>query len=155
MIPETQKPTNDLIDFMTDACQTIEEIELQDGTTQKQLVLNPHKVWLKTHNVNSPTFGRYTFIRELLGNLAMQCDDFMCLKRAKVLAKHINEYGDALDFSIDAKSSECLRDKNNTQNTLVDKLGHTKVEKQYTIRGDAKKTFMQGVFGRDEEKDNY
>jgi len=153
IIPESQKPTNDLIDFLTDACQRIVNVELEDGRMQQQLILDPKKVWLKTHIVNSPTFGRYTYVREVFGGMAKGCYNFMSFKRAKVLSEQIIQEGDNFDYSIDAKSSEILRDKNNTQSCLIDKMKGSKIEKQYTLKEDVKKSLFSGFVGREEDKD--
>ena len=51
--------------------------------------------------------------------------------------------------SIDAKSSESRRDENNAQSTLIDKINRNKIEKIYSVKGEAKKSFMSGMLGRD------
>ena len=153
MIPESEKPTNDIVDMIIEGCQTIEDVKQRDGTTLKQLSLNPKKVWLKTHIVNSPTFGRYTLFREMLGNKASQCFYHMSQERAHVMANQIIDVCDSYDYSIDAKSSECLRDSNNTQSTLIDKINRNKIERQYTVKDEVKRGIMDGFLGKKVQQD--
>ena len=153
MIPESQKQHNDLIDFLSDACQHVEEVELPDGTVEKQLVTDPEIAWWKTNLVNSPTFGRFAFELKNFEGLAAQCYNNMSAPKAKVMAQQILAIGSSFRRSIDAKSSESLRDKLNTQSTLIDKLNRNKVEKAYTVKGEIKKSFMDGFLGREGQRE--
>jgi hypothetical protein len=154
MIPETEKTHNDLIDIMIDACQKVENVEVSPGEFEKQLVLDPKRVWLKTHIVNSNTFGRYVFEKENLLQKAAQCIYHMSKSRAEVIKQQIMGLCECYDYSIDAKSSECMSDKNNTRSTLIDKINRNKIEKHYTVEGEAKKTFMDGLLGREAKQES-
>jgi hypothetical protein len=153
VIPESEKPTNDIVDMIIEGCQTIEVVKARDGTESRQLTLNPKKVWYKTHIINSPTFGRYTLFREMLEDKAQQCFYHMSQERASILSNQIIDLCESLDYSIDAKSSECLRDKNNTQSTLIDKINRNKIERQYTIKEDVKQGMLDGIMGRKVQAD--
>ena len=141
-IPETEKQHSDLIDLLTDACQTIELVETEDGHSTKQLVLNPKKIWYKTQIVNSNTFARFVLELENFANLAKDAYNNMSASRARVLAEQIMMRVESYNFSIDAKSSESIRDKNNTSSTLIDKINRNKIEKQYTLKEDMKRSFF-------------
>lgn len=153
MIPESDKPTNDIIDMITEGCQQIEVIKQRDGTELKQLTLDPKKIWYKTHIVNCPSFGRYVFHREILEKKASQCFYHMTKEKAVVMANQIMDLCQAYDYSIDAKSSECLRDSNNTQSTLIDKINRNKIEKQYTIKDDIQRGILDGFLGKKVHQD--
>lgn len=153
MIPESDKPTNDIVDMIIEGCQTIETIKGRDGAETRQLTLNPKKVWYKTHIINSPTFGRYALYREMLEDKATQCFYNMSTSRAQKLANEILDLCESYDFSIDAKSSEILRDKNNTQSNLIDKINRNKIEKQYTIKDEVSKGMLDGFLGRKVNQD--
>ncbi|HEY4481627.1 MAG TPA: hypothetical protein VI489_02120 [Candidatus Brocadiaceae bacterium] len=153
MIPESQKQHNDLIDFLSDACQRVEEIELPDGTKEKQLVTDPEIAWWKTLLVNSPTFGRFAFELKNFEGLAAQCHNNMSKPRAVVMTQQIMAIGASFRRSMDAKSSESLRDKLNTQSTLIDKLNRTKSERAITLKGEMKKSFMDGMLGREGQRE--
>ena len=152
-IPESQKQHNDLIDIVVEASQNVEEITLEDGRTQKELVLDPEIIWWKTQIVNCPTFARFAFELKTFEHLAVQCYDNMSKKRADTIARQILAIVASFKRSIDAKSSESLRDKNNTQSTLIDKINKNKIERAYTLKGEAKKTFMDGIMGNDARRD--
>jgi len=151
VIPQQNKEHNDLIDIIIEASQNIEETETQEGTFQKQLILDPERIYWKTHIVNSPTFARFVYELKELEHLAIQCKNHMSWKRAEVLMKQIQNLVSSFKYSIDAKSSESLRDKNNTQSTLIDKINKNKIERAYTIKDSASKSIWQGLVGRDAE----
>lgn len=153
MIPDSQKAHNDVIDFIADACQIVEEVETPDGRIEKQLMIDPEKAYWKTHKVNSPTFARFVFELKNFQSLAIQCFNRMSRERAVVLARQIMDQTLNFKYSIDAKSSESLRDKNNTQMTLIDTLIKNKIERAYTVKDEAKKSFWQGMVGKDAERD--
>ncbi len=151
MIPQQNKEHNDLIDIIIEASQNIEEIETEEGKFTKQLILDPERIYWKTHIVNSPTFARFVYELKELEHLAIQCKNHMSWKRAEVIMNQIKNLVSSFKYSIDAKSSESLRDKNNTQSTLIDKINKNKIERAYTISGDTKKSIWQGLVGRDAE----
>ena len=153
VIPEGTKQHNELIDFLSDACQHVEEVELPDGTIEKQLVTDPEIAWWKTNLVNSPTFGRFAFELKNFEGLADQCYNNMSKPRAKVMAAQIMAVGASFRRSIDAKSSESLRNKLNTQSTLIDKLNRTKSERSITLKGELKKSIMDGWLGKEGQRE--
>ena len=152
-IPESEKTHNDLIDIIIEASQTVEEVEEADGKFKKVLQLDPEKIYWKTHIVNSPTFSQLVFQLKEFQSLGVQGFHFMHRNRALVLAQQIEEKVKNYKYAIDAKSSESLRDMNNTQSTLIDKINRNKIEKAYTVKGDAKKSFMDGLLGREAEQE--
>lgn len=149
MIPQSQKEHNDLIDIIIEASQNIEEIESEEGKFSKQLILDPERIYWKTHIVNSPTFARFVYELKELEHLAKQCVNHMSFKRAVVLMNQIINLVSSFKYSIDAKSSESLRDSNNTQSTLIDKINKNKIERAYTIKDDVKKSIWSGLVGQD------
>jgi len=152
-IPEIAKTHNDLVDIVIESAQKIDEITLPDGTKQKQLVLDPEIIWWKTGIVNSPTYARFAYELKEWERLGVQCFDNMSSDRARQMAHNIIDLGTSYRRSIDAKSSESLRDRENTQSTLIDKINRNKIEKAYTIKGEAKRSIIDGVLGRDAQKD--
>lgn len=154
VIPETQKTHNDVMDLLVDACQTVDAVQNIDGSITKQLMLDPEKAWWKTHLVNSPTFARFAYELKEFERLADDAYNNMAPSRAEIIAKQILSIGLDYRYSIDAKSSESLRDRHNTQATLLDKMQKNRVERAYTLKGDAKKSFMDGILGRDRERDD-
>ena len=142
-----------MIDFLSDACQVVEEVTLPDGTIEKQLITKPEIAWWKTLLVNSPTFGRFAFELKNFAGMAEQCYYNMSKPRAMVMDGQIMAMDESFRRSIDAKSSESLRDKLNTQSTLIDKLNRTKSERAITLKGEMKKSFMDGMLGREGQRE--
>lgn len=110
-------------------------------------MLDPEKAWWKTQIVNSPTFARFAFELKELERLAEDCENNMSGPRAIKIGEQIKAIGLDYRYSIDAKSSESLRDKHNTQATLLDKMQKNRIERAYTLKGEAQKGLMRGLFG--------
>ncbi len=153
LIPETQKTHNDVLDLLVDACQTVQTVRNLDGTISQTMMLDPEKTWWKTHIVNSPTFARFAYELKEFERMGKEAVFFMPADRAAVIQMQINEIGMDYRYSIDAKSSESLRDHQNTQPTLLDKMQRNRIEKAITLKGDLKRSMMDGWLGREAEKD--
>ena len=143
---QTQK---DLLDYLTEAGQKVEEIENPDGTFSKVLTTDPETAYWKTQIVNSPTFSRFVFELKNLERLGLQALNHMSRERGMILKKQIDGVISAYKYSVDAKSSESLRDKDNSQSTLIDKLNRVKIEKSVNVTGDKAKSLMDIVTGKD------
>lgn len=155
MIPDSQKPHNDLIDILIDACQISIDVRLEDGSFEKHQILDPETVWWKTHLINSPTFSRFAYELKSFESHAFQCKNNMSPQRAEVMERQILEVVANYKRSVDAKSSESLRDKHNTQSTLIDKINRGKIERAVTLKGEAKASMLDSMLGKDNrEEDN-
>ncbi len=69
------------------------------------------------------------------------------------MAHDILEMSQSYRRSIDAKSSESLRDKNNSQSVLIDNVGRNRVEKVYTMKDQINKSLLKSFLGRDRDRD--
>ncbi len=156
MIPDESEKRNDAIDFLIDGMSEIREVQQADGTTQRISEFNPEIAWYKGHIINQP-FGRFALYLKRFENMAQQAYSHMSPDRARIMEKGILNIVEENKRSVDAKSSETYKDKQNTQSALIHILSKNKVEKQYTLKGDAKKSFIDGIMGReaaaDEEND--
>ena len=153
MLEESEKDHSGVIDFLTDACKVLKDIEGPDGKIMQQLVLDSERVYWKTHNVASNYFGRSVLELKQFETCAIQAFNHMSAPRAQVLAKQIIDDVLNYKYSIDAKSSESQRDENNASMTLIDKLNKNKSEHVYRVTGDAKRTLWDGIVGKQAEKD--
>lgn len=153
MLPDTQKDHNDVIDLITTACNIIREVPQADGSVIYQPEIESEIVWWKTHLINSPYFGRFALVLKRLEFRANDASNHMTAARAGGIRKQIFGIIESYKRSIDAKSSESRRDENNAQSTLIDKINRNKVEKMYTVKGEAKKSFMAGMLGRDGQQE--
>ena len=155
MIVGTEKAHQDVIDLLVDACQTVDIIQNPDGTYSKQLILDPEKAWWKTQLVNSPTFGMFAKVFRNLEGMCEDAKNHMSAPRAEILSAQLIRYCLDYRYSIDAKSSETLRDKNNTQPALIDKMQRSNVPHAYNEKDEMKKSLFSGWTGgnRSEEED--
>lgn len=153
-IPQTDKPHEDIFDLLADACQKQHSVLQPDQTYKLENILDPETIWWKTNLVNSPIFARFAYTLKSYELLAHQCKNFMSGERADVLSEQLLEDVQNYKYSVDAKSSETLRDKNNTQNSLVHIATRNKIERQYTMKDEGKKSILDGLKGKDQNKDN-
>ena len=151
---ESLREHNDVIDVLSDAFKVLKQYEEPDGKITEQLVLNPRIVWYKTQNIASNTFGRMALELENLRSKMQECFYNMSQPRAIVISKQLDGIVQALERSIDAKSSETKRDSNNALSNLIDKLNKKTSERMYTVKVDAKKSLFDGMLGRDRERDS-
>lgn len=153
VIPQSEQEHKDVVDLVIEAAQRIEEIELEDGSISKSLVLDPETIYWKTQLVNSPTFGR--FVKELKNfeALAKLAYSHMSAPRAKDMAEQILLEVQAYKYSIDGKSSETLGTKDNTQSSLLHVVKSNKIERSYTTKGENKRSIWESFVGSQKEKD--
>ena len=150
--PQNQLQHQDVLDFITDGCQTIEEVITENGR-ELQLVINPKKIGYKTQNVNSMLYGDFVTESEYFLSLAEQASYNMSKPMADSIKKQIESIFRSWDYGMDAKSSESVRDGHNAQTTLIDKFVKNKQERIVTLRDEAKKGFLKGLgLSKDEEE---
>jgi len=154
MIVGTEKAHQDVIDLLVDACQTVDIVQSPDGTYSKQLILDPEKAWWKTQLVNSPTFGMFAKVLRNLEGMAEDAKNNMSAPRAQVLAEQLLRYCLDYRYSIDAKSSETLRDKNNTQPSLIDKMQRSNTPHAFNPKEEMKKSLFRGWVGGNNPSDD-
>lgn len=147
-IPESQKENDDLIDLLTTSFQKVVPVETIDGKTEKQLELDTKRARWQLHSVASNTLGRFALEAEQFARKADQARHHMSRERAQDFAENIAGIVDAYMYSIDAKSSESISDKNNAVQTLIDKIKSNKIEKRYVMKDEAKRALGEGWFGK-------
>ena len=153
MIPEGQPKYNDLIDIIIQAAKKTVDVEQLDGSKAKETIIDEEIVWWKTGSVNSNTFSRFAFELKEFERMSIEAFTRMSPDRARIFAHQVINIGTSYRRSIDAKSSENMKDKNNSQSTLIDKINRNKIEKVYTQKGEMKKTVWDGIMGREAQRD--
>lgn len=153
MIPESQKENNDLVDLLTTSFQKVVMVENPEGKLEKQLELDTKRAWWQLHSVASNTLGRFALELESFERKATQAKKHMSKERAEDFAENIMGIVDAYRSTVDAKSSEALSDKNNAIQTLIDKIKSNKIERRYVMKDEMKKGMLDGLLGRDREKE--
>ena len=154
LVPEGQPKYNDLIDIIIESAKKTVDVPQEDGRTLKQTIVDDEIVWWKTGSVNSNTFSRFALELKEFERTAVEAFTHMCRDRARIFAHQVIDMGTSYRRSIDAKSSESLRNKDNSQSTLIDKINRNKIEKVYTAKGELKRTAMDAIMGRDAAKEN-
>ena len=153
MIPQSEQEHKDIIDLIIEGAQSIEQIESEDGSVVKSLIIDPEKIYWKTQLVNSPTFARFVLELKNFEGLAQQAYSYMSEPRAKGLSFQILSLVQAYKYSIDSKSSESLRNSDNTQSTLIDKIKSNKIERSYKMKGEKTRNMWDAIVGKDKEND--
>lgn len=153
MIPDSEQQNNHVIDLISTAAHHMEDVEIE-GVIKKTLVLDPESLYWATRSVNSNTFGRFVYELKNLETLAFEAVNHMTLKRATVFRDQILRLVDAYKKSIDGKASESIRDKHNSQLTLIDKLSKNKQERVITMPEELKKTFLEGFGARESSRED-
>jgi|APSaa5957512535_1039671.scaffolds.fasta_scaffold37161_3 hypothetical protein len=127
-----------------------------DGQPTTEWRIKSKAAWWKTHNINHHAFGLAAEAVEYLFVLGQDAKHSMSGPRAQVMENQITELvEDVLKLSIDAKSSESMRDGNNAQTSVIDKYLRNKQERVIDLKGEMKKAGMMGLFGNKEaERDD-
>ena len=146
---EIDQQRQDFLTALTDSVKEEKWIESStDGTSQKIITLNYKKLWYKLQNVSSAYFGEYAYQLEEFVNMAADAYNNMSTERADVLSQQLLRKVSSHYFGIDAKSSETILDKNNNMKNLVHLLNKSEITKKYVVKGEGKKTLMDGMLGR-------
>lgn len=153
MLPQSQPKNNDVVDLLLEAAMTMDETPDETGIPRHQQMVNSKQVWYETRMVNAPTFGRFALKREQWANLALQAANFMCKERADVIASQIILHDSAYGYSIDAKGSETLRDKHNTQSNLIQTVHKNHASRAITVEDKVKGGMMSGFLGKKSQED--
>lgn len=153
MMPETNPERTDYIDMLIDACRKpVKRVEEKTGREYVELELDTKKLNYKTQLVNYPGFGNFVKELENLENLIFDVFNYTSPIRAEQWAKIILRRVQMYHYSIDAKSSETLRDRNNSQSALTHILTRNKAERAITIQEEAKHSLMDAIRGKEKKE---
>lgn len=149
LVPEGQPKYNDLIDIVIQSAKKNIDVMQPDGTIIKDSVIDEEIIWWKTGSVNSHTLPRFTYEVKEWERQAEEAKYHMTAGRAAIFARQVLGLGQSLRRSIDSASSSSLRDKVNSQATLLDKINRNKIERVHTIKGEMKRSFSDALMGRE------
>ena len=142
----------DALDVILEASKKLEISEIE-GKMERVLINDFESIYWGTRNVASANFSRFVLKLKELENLGKQSKNHMMPERAKIIEDGILAIVTGYKYSIDAKSSESVLDKDNKQTTLVDKFFQQKIEKRYTTNEKIKKGLLASFIGKDQEDD--
>jgi len=142
---------NDTVDIVFQSVQKTIDIE-EDGKIKKIQVMDDLALWAKTLCVASNKLGQLVFeFMEFVRN-GMNAEQNMCKERAVLWAEESVEIGESVKKALDSKSSESIKNKDNSQGTLIDKINKNSVEKIYTMKDVAKKSLWDSIIGKEKDK---
>jgi len=137
---------------LIDSCRKPQKVIDEQGVERIELVLDTKKVNYKTQLVNSPHYSSFVYELENFANLAIDCYNFMSIERANVLSQQILRHVDTYGYSIDAKSSETIRDHQNSQKSLTHILTDKKMEKTVTLKEEAGRSLKEALGGKEKRE---
>jgi len=150
---DSQPTPQDVLDFIGDGCEQMVDLPNANGIMEHVLVRNYKKIGYKTQNVDSNCFGDFVTEAERFLFLGEQAKYNMSEPMANSLRKAIQGEFQAMEYGIDGKSSESLRDGHNAKTTLIDKFIRNRQERIVTLKDDAKSGILEGMGLRDKKDD--
>jgi len=145
---ESEKSVADLVDVVLESWKTERLVETEDGKTRIERVIDSRRGWWQTHHIASNQFGSLAKYREELGNLFKSASYHMTAHRAAPLVKLGMMFCESVDYSMDAKSSESVKDVNNNHMTLLTLLAKAKTERQFNVKQELSKGILDGIIGK-------
>lgn len=154
MIPEQDQQQKDNLDFLSQSYNDTILEKQDDGSLKPKYYFNSEVPWFQGHLINQP-FARYALYIKRLETVASWCYDHMTPERAEGIAKGLLMIRDEHKRSVDGKSSETFRDKENNQNALLNMLFNKTVERKYRIDGmeENKRSIVDAILHKDRTKD--
>ena len=143
----------DIIDILSEGAQDWHEYVDENGDIQRKLEIDPEKLYWSTRIVNSPFFGRFILILKRLEQKAHECKNNMSLPRAINMSTDIIAMVKGYKYSVDGKASESIRDKNNTQGTLLHLIRKQSIEREYIAKNEKSKALLGGLLGNHKEEE--
>lgn len=145
---ESEKTINDLVDVVLESWKKERLVETEDGKLRMERVIDERRGWWQTHHIASNQFGSLAKYREELGNLFKSAAYHMTSNRAAPLIKLGMMFCESVDYSMDAKSSESVKDANNNHMTLLTLLSKAKTERQFNVKQELSKSVLDGIIGK-------
>jgi len=145
---ESEKSVADLVDVVLESWKTERLVETEDGKTRIERVIDSRRGWWQTHHIASNQFGSLAKYREELGNLFKSASYHMTAHRAAPLIKLGMMFCESVDYSMDAKSSESVKDVNNNHMTLLTLLAKAKTERQFNVKQELSRGVLDGIIGK-------
>jgi polyhydroxyalkanoate synthesis regulator phasin len=152
-VPDGQDKHNDLVDLIIQSSMKTVNVQSEDGTQYQEQQMDSDSLWWKTHSISSNQLGAVAYELKEWERMAIQARGNMSPERAEQLSGDIMDMSQSYRRAIDAKSSESLRDKNNAQSVLLDKVGRNRVEKVYTMKDQVNKSLINSFLGREKDRD--
>ena len=148
IIPENEKTIMDMVDAVIESWKIEVSYKDAEGKTRTERRIDERRAWWQMHHIGTNALGSFAKERENLGNLFKSAKYHMTSYRSDALQTQGLMLCEAYDHSIDAKSSECMRDQNNTNQTLLSMMAKAKTERQFTVKDELKASVWDGIRGK-------
>lgn len=143
---------NDTVDIVFQSVQkTIVSLD-EEGKEVRTQVMDDLALWCKTLTVSSNKLGQLIFEGMEFVRNGLSANSNMCKERADIWQQETVEIFESIKKACDSKSSESIRDKDNSQSTMIDKVNRNSVEKIYTVKGAAKSSLWSSIMGKEKDK---
>lgn len=143
---------NDTVDIVLQSVQRSKQVEDDDGKITIIQYMDDLALWCKTLSVASNVLSQTIFeLMEFIRN-GLNAKNNMCKERALLWEHEAIEIAESVKKALDSKSSESIRNKDNSQGTLIDKINRNSVEKIYTMKDTAKKSLWDSILGKERDK---
>lgn len=147
-----ESENNHVIDLIFQSVQTTQMLPNSEGKVVPTLVLDELSLWCKTLTISSFKFGQLVFETMEFLRAGLNATHNMSEERAQIWIKEVIEIVNSVKKACDAKSSESMRNKDNSQSTLIDKTGRSSVEKIFTMKENAKSSLWSSIMGKEKDK---
>ena len=149
---EDGSATNDTVGVILQSVQRSKQVEDDDGKITIIQYMDDLALWCKTLSVASNTLAQLIFeLMEFIRN-GLRAIHNMSLERAMIWQHDAIEIAESVKKALDSKSSESMRNKDNSQSTLIDKINKNSVEKIFTMKDNAKNSLWSSIMGKEKDK---
>lgn len=151
MIPSAPKQPNDMIDLLFESVQKVKE--RYDGNGMLQVTMEPDNKLLnyRTLLIPNPNFGGCILEVEHWISLMKDAKNNMCSEMADVIYQQGMDLVEDYLYAFASKSSETVRDKDNTMQSLLHLVQRNHMEKTVRIEDKAKDGISKAMgLSRDE-----
>jgi hypothetical protein len=154
VIPNAPRQPNDVIDLLCESVQQVKERYDENGNMQLILEPDNESLYWRTMLINNPNFGGCVLEVKNWQGIADSAEDNMCVEPARILKRQMLAISDGYKYAFASKSSETIRDRNNSQSSLTHILQRNHMEKTVTIEDKMKKGLGEsiGLGGRDDQQ---
>jgi len=142
---------NDTVDIVFQSVQKTKEITNDDGKKEYIQVMDDLALWCKTLSVASNKLSQVIYEMMEFMRIGLSAEKYMSKERAAVWRETTLGIVESIKKSLDSKSSESIRNKDNAQGTLIDKINKNSVEKIYTMKDTAKRGIFDSILQKEAE----
>lgn len=143
---------NNTVDIIFQSVQRTIDVKDNDGNMRKEQVLDDLSLWCKTLSVATNKLGQLVHEMMEFARYGMNADKNMCSERAVNWQIESMAIVESVKKALDSKSSESMRNKENSQSTLIDKVNKNSIEKIYTMKEKAKGSIFDSIMGKERDK---